>query len=300
MSSMFSADNLRYFLEVARTGRLNDAARNLGVDHTTVGRRITALEKSIGQRLFDRSPGGWQLTEAGADLFPRAETVESAVIAAYETRRSSAGPLTGTVSVATTDGFGAFVLAPRLADLRRRHPHLDIEMATATEHRSLSARHFDIAVTLEEPPSRGVVVQALAGYDLRLYATPEYLDAAPPIGELADLARHTLIWYIDALLDVAPLRILESLPHKQRVAIQTNNITGHWLAARGGLGIAPLPQYIAESDPALTCVLPQEFSVRRRYWMVIPRELRQVGRVRAVAQFLSEIVDGNPYLMGPG
>lgn len=299
MSSMFSADNLRYFLEVARTGRLNDAARNLGVDHTTVGRRITALEKSFGQRLFDRSPGGWQLTEAGADLFPHAETVESAVIAAYETRTSSAGPLTGTVRVATTDGFGAFVMAPRLVDLRCRHPHLDIEMVTATEHRSLTARHFDIAVTLEEPPPRGVVVQELAGYDLRLYATPEYLDAAPPIDELADLARHTLIWYIDALLDVAPLRILESLPHKQRVAIQTNNITGHWMAARGGLGIAPLPQYVAEADPTLTSVLPQMFSVRRRYWMVIPRELRQVGRVRAVAQFLCEIVSDNPYLIRP-
>ncbi|PJK24208.1 LysR family transcriptional regulator [Mycobacterium goodii] len=299
MSSMFSADNLRYFLEVARTGRLNDAARNLGVDHTTVGRRITALEKSFGQRLFDRSPGGWQLTEAGADLFPHAETVESAVIAAYETRTSSAGPLTGTVRVATTDGFGAFVMAPRLVDLRRRHPHLDIEMVTATEHRSLTARHFDIAVTLEEPPPRGVVVQELAGYDLRLYATPEYLDAAPPIDELADLARHTLIWYIDALLDVAPLRILESLPHKQRVAIQTNNITGHWMAARGGLGIAPLPQYVAEADPTLRSVLPQMFSVRRRYWMVIPRELRQVGRVRAVAQFLCEIVSDNPYLIRP-
>ncbi|MBU8809458.1 LysR family transcriptional regulator [Mycolicibacterium goodii] len=296
---MFSADNLRYFLEVARTGRLNDAARNLGVDHTTVGRRITALEKSFGQRLFDRSPGGWQLTEAGADLFPHAETVESAVIAAYETRTSSAGPLTGTVRVATTDGFGAFVMAPRLVDLRRRHPHLDIEMVTATEHRSLTARHFDIAVTLEEPPPRGVVVQELAGYDLRLYATPEYLDAAPPIDELADLARHTLIWYIDALLDVAPLRILESLPHKQRVAIQTNNITGHWMAARGGLGIAPLPQYVAEADPTLRSVLPQMFSVRRRYWMVIPRELRQVGRVRAVAQFLCEIVSDNPYLIRP-
>lgn len=299
MSSMFSADNLRYFLEVARTGRLNDAARNLAVDHTTVGRRITALEKSFGQRLFDRSPGGWQLTEAGADLFPHAETVESAVIAAYETRTSSAGPLTGTVRVATTDGFGAFVMAPRLVDLRCRHPHLDIEMVTATEHRSLTARHFDIAVTLEEPPPRGVVVQELAGYDLRLYATPEYLDAAPPIDELADLARHTLIWYIDALLDVAPLRILESLPHKQRVAIQTNNITGHWMAARGGLGIAPLPQYVAEADPTLRSVLPQMFSVRRRYWMVIPRELRQVGRVRAVAQFLCEIVSDNPYLIRP-
>jgi DNA-binding transcriptional LysR family regulator len=296
---MFSADNLRFFLEVARTGRLNDAARNLGVDHTTVGRRITALEKSFGHRLFDRSPGGWQLTAAGADLLPRAETVESAVIAAYEARKSSAGPLTGTVRIATTDGFGAFVMAPRLVELRRRHPHLDIEMVTATEHRSLSARHFDIAVTLEEPPPRGVVVQELASYDLRLYATPGYLDTAPPISELADLADHTLIWYIDALLDVAPLRILESLPHKQRVAIQTNNITAHWTAARCGLGIAPLPQYVAEPDESLRVVLPQLFSARRHYWMVIPRELRQVGRVRAVAQFLCETVSDNPYLTRP-
>lgn len=293
---MFSADNLRFFLEVARTGRLNEAARNLAVDHTTVGRRITTLEKSLGERLFDRSPGGWQLTEAGADLLPRAESVESAVIAAYDARISGAGPLTGTVRIVTPDGFGAFVVAPQLVELRRRHPHLDVELVTATEHGSLSARHFDVAVTLEEPPPRSVHVQRLASYYLRLYAAEGYLAAASPISELADLKNHTLIWYIDALLDVAPLRILESLPHKQRVAIQTNNITGHWTAARSGLGIAPLPQYVGEPDESLRAVLPESFSVRRNYWLVIPRELRQVGRVRAVAQFLRASVTSNPYL----
>lgn len=296
---MFSADNLRFFLEVARTGRLNEAAQNLAVDHTTVGRRITALEKAFGERLFDRSPGGWQLTEAGADLLPRAESVESAVIAAYDARTSAAGPLTGTVRLVTTDGFGAFVVAPRLVELRRAHPRLDVEVVTATEHGSLSARHFDIAVTLEPPPPRAVHVQLLARYDLRLYAAPQYLAAAPRLSELADLSDHTLIWYIDALLDVAPLRILDSLPHKQRAAVQTNNITGHWTAARSGLGIAPLPQYIGELDDLLKPVLPEEFSMRRNYWLVIPRELQQVGRVRAVAQFLRSTVDANPYLAQP-
>jgi DNA-binding transcriptional LysR family regulator len=295
---MFSADNLRFFLEVARTGRLNEASRNLGVDHTTVGRRITALEKSFGERLFDRSPGGWQLTDAGADLLPRAESVESAVIAAYDARTSAAGPLTGTVRIATPDGFGAFVVAPQLVELRRTHPHLDVELVTATEHRSLSARHFDVAVTLEQPPPRAVHVQPLAGYDLRLYAAPEYLSAAPPISELEDLKNHTLIWYIDALLDVAPLRILESLPHTQRVAVQTNNITGHWTAARSGLGIAPLPQYVGDADESLRVVLPESFSAHRNYWLVIPRELQQVGRVRAAAQFLRATVAANPYLTG--
>lgn len=292
---MLSADNLRFFLEVARTGRLNEAARNLAVDHTTVGRRITTLEKTLGERLFDRSPGGWLLTEAGATLLPRAESVESAVLAAYDSRTSGVGPLTGTVRLATPDGFGAFVVAPHLVELRRRHPHLDIELVTATEHGSLSARHFDVAVTLEQPPPRSVHVEQLATYDLRLYASAEYLSTATPLVELSDLKDHTLIWYIDALLDVAPLRILDVLPHKQRVAIQTNNIAGHLTAARSGLGIAPLPQYVGEPDDSLRAVLPELFSVRRGYWMVIPRELRQVGRVRAVAQFLRSLVAASPY-----
>ncbi|MCF6390931.1 LysR family transcriptional regulator [Mycobacterium sp. MBM] len=293
---MFSADNLRFFLEVARTGRLNEAARNLGVDHTTVGRRITTLEKSLGERLFDRSPGGWILTEAGATLLPRAESVESAVLAAYDVRSSGEGLLTGTVRIATTDGFGAFVVAPRLVELRRRHPNLEIELVTATEHGSLSARHFDVAVTLEQPPPRSVHVQHLATYQLRLYASAEYLAAAPPVLELADLKGHSLIWYIDALLDVAPLRILDLLPHKQRAAIQTNNITGHWTAARSGLGIVPLPEYVGEPDESLKTVLPELFSVQRSYWLVVPRELQQVGRVRAVAAFLRSLATSSPYL----
>ncbi|MDT0550524.1 LysR substrate-binding domain-containing protein, partial [Streptomyces lonegramiae] len=76
----------------------------------------------------------------------------------------------------------------------------------------------------------------------------------------------------------------------------TNNITGHWTAARSGLGIAPLPEYLGEPDDALEVVLPEKFSARRNYWMVIPREMQQLGRVRAVAQFLRSTVAASPYL----
>ena len=152
-----NADHLRYFLHVARTRRLNEAARRLGVDHTTVGRRVTALERALGQRLFDRVSSGWRLTEAGEQLLPRAEAVEAAVAAAYQSSTSTTGTLTGTVRIVSPDGFGAFVITPRLTDLRARHPYLDIELVTATEHGSISARHFDIAVTLERPsPARSI------------------------------------------------------------------------------------------------------------------------------------------------
>ncbi|MEV6139608.1 LysR family transcriptional regulator [Nocardia sp. NPDC051990] len=296
---MATADSLRFFLQVARSGRLNEAARVLGVDHTTVGRRITALEKSFGYRLFDRAPHGWRLTEAGARLLPRAEAVEAAVIAAFESHDAALGGLTGTVRIVAPDGFGAFVITPHLVDLRRRHPQLDVELVTATEHGSISARHFDVAVTLERPSPRYLRSSELASYDLRLYAADAYLATAAPLRDLRDLRAHTLISYVDALLDVAPLRFLSALPHEQHVAIQTNNITGHWLAARSGLGIVPLPTYIGDADSSLRVVLDDGFAVRRTYWLVVPRDLARLGRVTAVVEFLRDVVAADHYFTVP-
>lgn len=293
---MFTADHLRFFLEVSRHGRLNEASRSLGVDHTTVGRRITSLEKSAGQRLFDRTPSGWRLTEAGRRLVAYAETVESTLIAAFEDQTSGVGSLTGSVRIAAPDGFGAFVLTPNLTKLRRAHPDLDVELVTATEHNSLNTREFDIAVTLEQPSPRFVAFRKLATYSLHLYATPEYLDSTPAIDSMDDLRHHTLIWYVGALLDVAPLRILDSILPDGRAQIQTNNITGHWLAARSGLGVAPLPSYIGEPDDKLVRVVAEHFSIERTYWVAVPRELTGLARVRAVDELLGAVVEEAPHL----
>lgn len=293
---MFNPDHLRYFLEVSRTGRLTDASRMLGVDHTTVGRRITALEKSAEQRLFDRTPTGWRLTEAGRRLVGYAETVESTLIAAFEDQTSDTGSLRGTVRIAAPDGFGAFVLTPRLGLLRDKHPDLDIELVTATEHNSLATREFDIAITLERPSPRFVVSRGLATYSLELYAADRYLSAMPTIRTVEDLREHTLISYVDALLDVAPLRILDSILPEGRARIQTNNITGQWIAARSGVGIAPLPSYIGEPDGDLTPVLPGVVSVERTYWTVVPRELTGLARVKVVDDFLRSVVNDEEHL----
>lgn len=293
---MLSADNLRYFLEVARAGRLSDASRVLEVDHTTVGRRITALERSVGERLFDRAPSGWRLTEAGKRMMPRAEAVESAVMAAYDVQGAMPDVLTGSIRITATDGFGAFIIAPHLVELKAAHPRLSVELVTATVHNAVSERHFDVAVTLERPTSRAVRSDVLCHYDLGLYATAEYLENHPPIAKVSDLRAHTLIWYVNALMDVEPLRILDELPHVQTVDAQISNITGHWLAARSGLGVAPLPAYIANGDERLIRVLPDAFSVRRLYWLVVPRELERLERVRTVCAFLRDTVEAHPDL----
>lgn len=286
---MLDPDDLRFFLEVARTRRLVTAAKILGVTHTTVGRRISALERALGNRLFDRAPAGWMLTDAGHELMVHAEAIESALLAAMEGATAGAGRLSGTVRIATPDGFGAFIVAPNLAGLSHRNPDLDIEIVTATRHDTLATREFDVAVTLERPSPRSVSITALADYRLGLYASEDYLSTHPRITHILDLHDHALIGYVDSLLDVPALRILEEILPGHRTGIQTNNITGQWTATAAGLGISALPLYIGESDPQLVRVLADDIGVLRTYWLIVPRELQRLARVRAAIETLRGI-----------
>ncbi len=171
---MFSADNLRFFLEVARTGRAQRGRAQFGrgPHHCWPAHHRTG--KDVQGRGFSTAPRGGVASDRGRCGSAAARGVGriGRHRLQYDVRTSTAGPLTGTVRMVAPDGFGAFVVAPRLVELRRAHPHLDVELVTATEHGSLSARHFDIAVTLEQPSPRAVHVHHLAGYDLRLYAAP--------------------------------------------------------------------------------------------------------------------------------
>jgi DNA-binding transcriptional LysR family regulator len=293
---MLVSDDLLFFLEVARSGHLSSAGRGLGVDHTTVGRRINHLEKTIGSRLFDRAPAGWILTDAGNRLLVYAETVESAVLAAQEDMKSTNGRLSGTVRIATPDGFGAFVLLPGLALLHQRNPGLNIEVVTATRLNSLASRGYDLAVTLEKPPNPRLEVLPLADYQLSLYAHPKYLEARMKISSISDLHCQDLIGYVDGLLDIPALRILQSLLPGLHPQIQTNNISGQWTAAAAGLGIALLPEYVGCRDPDLVKVLPNQVRVTRRYWLVIPHELKLLARTRVAQAALRDLVAKHPQL----
>jgi DNA-binding transcriptional LysR family regulator len=288
MQTISSADDLTVFLAVARTGRLVQAARLLGVDHTTVGRRISALERQAGRRLFNRTSGGWELTEDGERLLGPAEAVDAGLASAQEAVSGAGAALTGTVRILATDGFGAFIVAPALRSLRAAHPELLVELVTETQHFGSSVRDFDVAVTLEQPSSTRVVHRKLTDYVLRLYATPDYLERHPPIERIEDLREHTLIWYVDRLLNVEPLRVLREL-RPAAANIQSTNLVAHWQAAAAGAGIAPIPHYIAMRDPTLVNVLPG-FEVRRTYWVSTLSEHARLARVAAVVNLLDTVV----------
>lgn len=296
---MFTADNLRFFLVLARTGRLVDSAKLLGVDHTTVGRRVTMLEKSAGQRLFDRLPSGWKLTAAGHRLVPYAETIQAALIAAQESQKPSDRGLTGTVRIMATDGFGTFVLAPQLGRLHARHPDLDIDLVISSDPISLASGCYDVAVTSEPPPLRGVVAKELAIYTMRFYASRSYIRSHGSVRTVDDLREHHLVWHLDTLLCASPPALVDATVAGRRAQVQTNSVTGHWQSARGGVGIALLPTYVGDTDDTLTPILPASVAFRRTYWMVTPKELASAPRLRAVGNSLSDIVQSHCALDSP-
>lgn len=286
---MLSPDDLRYFLAVAKTGRLVSAAHELGVDHTTIGRRITALEKSLGQRLFDRHSKGWELTESGALLLEPAESVEAALLAAQDAIGSKGAELRGRVRVSSLDGFGVWCLAPALGRLRKSHPHLTIEVVTNTAHLPLTVRDFDVAITMEEPSTTArVYKRRLTDYVMRMYATQDYLDQNPPVASLEDLAEHTLIWWVDHRIDLDALaKVRETLG--ENIQIQAASVGFLLESALGGVGIAVLPQFVVARHPELITVLP-EIEFYGTYWLVVPRDLARLARTKAVVQVIDEIV----------
>ena len=197
-------DDLLVLLTVARLGRFTAAADVLGVNHTTISRRIALLEKAIGGRVLVQTPGGWELTDLGRDLLGPAEAIERAVAEVGE-RATGRGQLQGAVRVASPDGYAIHWLVPAVTRLQRDHPQLDLELITATQRAREARSGVDLEVVVGRPAVRRSAAEHLRDYRLQLYATKTYLDRAGTPTALADLGEHTLVYYIESALQVDDL-----------------------------------------------------------------------------------------------
>lgn len=296
---MFSADDLELFREVARRGSLTGAAQQLRVDQTTVGRHMNKLERSVGERLFDRKRDGWRLTDAGIRLLGYAETVHASVLLAREEYLDPTKALTGSVRVVTPEGFASYLLTPGLNPIRQRHPNLSVEVIAANRHAALRTREYDIAVSIERPTTPSVMVEKLADFELRVYAAPAYLGRARTIRSDSEVAAHPFVWYVEEALSSDTFHLLHSLFPDARALVHTNSLTGQIAAARQGLGLALLPTWIADSEPGLVRVDSVEASARRSYWMVTPSSLGRLARVQVTARLIRELAGSSTGLTTP-
>jgi DNA-binding transcriptional LysR family regulator len=295
----FDWDDLRFFLAVARSGRLTTAARRLAADHATVSRRISSLEVSLKAKLFERRPQGYALTPHGEVLLRKAEAMETEALGIQSEIGGADMALSGVVRIGAPDGFGVCFLAPRLSQLTRAHSGLEIQLVAMPRLLSLSKREADIAVTLAPPKEGKIVARKLAEYKLNLYAAPSYLVANPQITSVEDLEHHAIVGYIDDLIFTPELDYLDEVLRGMRATLQSSNLVAQMQATISGAGLCILPAFMASSQPGLVQVLPETVSLTRHFWLVVHADLKDVARVRTTADFIvREVKAARALLLG--
>jgi len=268
-------DDLLVLLAVARTGRFTLAAESLGLNHTTVSRRITALEKALDGRVLSKTVGGWELTDLGGRAMAAAENVESAV-ALLRDPLGAPPQLSGVVRLSATDGFSAYIAAPAISALQKDHPLLQVEIVTVTRRALQHRSGLDIEVVVGEPQVHRAEAFRLGYYMLGMYASRTYLADNGTPRDVAELCAHPLVYFIDSMLQVDDLDAPRRLVPLMRDSISSTNVFVHVEATRTGAGIGYLPCFMADRHADLVRLLPEDFQEQLPYWMVLrPDSLRQ-------------------------
>jgi DNA-binding transcriptional LysR family regulator len=287
-------DDLKHFLAVARSGSLTDAARSLKTSAATVGRRITALEGKLGARLFERKQSGYTLTDSGEAIRLKAEEAEEAILSVERAALGRDSRATGKVCVSATDDIGTYVIAPRLAEFRRRHSGISLEIVARMDLVNLSRREADIAVRGMRPAEGDFVIRRAGSWHFGLYAAKAYVEAHDLKPGLKsgprDLSNTDIITWTEEWAHLRGGPWFAEHARGARVALASDSRRIHQAACKAGIGLAILPCAVADRDPDLVCLLPPERVLSIELWLVVHRDLTRTARVRAVMDFLADAV----------
>jgi len=290
--------SLKDFLLVAECGTLSEAARRLGVSQPTLTRRMSALEEHLRVELFQRSPRGLQLTDAGEALLGPVRQMQDGAHAAEVAATGLERSLAGRVRVTATEGVALEWLIPALARLREQHPGIDFEIIVRNTAVNVLRREADIAVRLGRPQQKALVARRVAGLALGLYASRSYVAARGRPEGSADLLHHDAVAFDEAELYTGAGSWLERSVGPARVVFRANTLGAQRAAIRAGFGIGGQACFIADRDPELVRILP-ETVIRMDIWLVTHPGLRRSRRIRTVYDFLAErLVDARPLLAG--
>ncbi len=276
-------DDLRFVLALAKAGSLLRAAKELGVDHTTVGRRIDTVEADLGLRLFTRTTTGYVPTAEAEALLPDIKHVENAMLALERAALARGDSVSGTVRITSPETFGTCYLAPRLATFMREHPGVTVELDAGGAVLDLARGEADVAVRLFRSRHENLVVRRAGEITHGLYASQDYLARRP--FKKGSLAEHAILTSTPGP-NVVEAAWVERLSGGARPAFISNMTTALLEAARCSAGIAVLPRYLGDPEPSLKR-LPMPDEPREPIWITVHRDLQHTKRVRAVLDFLN-------------
>ncbi|HKT99129.1 MAG TPA: LysR family transcriptional regulator [Paraburkholderia sp.] len=287
MASNLNWELYRTFLAVLTEGSLSGAARALGITQPTAGRHVAALEAAFGQPLFTRSPAGFLPTEAARTLRGYAEAMRSTAAALERAASGRGNAMRGVVRVSASEVVSVEVLPPVLAQLRRAHPELVVELVPSNRVQDLLQREVDIAVRMTQPQQEMLIARRIGEIDVGMHARDDYLAERGTPRTLADLAQHALIGFDT----VTPFlrEATRKLPYWKReaFALRTDSDIAQLAMIRAGYGIGMCQAGIARRDARLRRVLPRVCAFKLPTWITMHEDLRSNRRCKAVFDALA-------------
>ncbi|WP_407146669.1 LysR family transcriptional regulator [Bradyrhizobium sp. ORS 86] len=283
MHSPIDWNDLRLVLAVAREGSLSGAARRLRVTHSTVFRRLGAIEAAIGTRLFERFRDGYAPTPAGETAAASAARLEDEVLALERKLAGRDLRPSGPVRITTTDTLGA-ILMRHLPAMRAAHPGIEPEITISNTMANLTRREAEIAVRPTPAPPELLVGRRVAEIAHAIYGSRAYLDRRSD----KELSGHDWIGLDDALAGTVIAGWIRENLRAARITCRVDALPALRDAAVAGLGLALLPCYVGDLAPGLRRLTPKTpAEPRSALWLLTHDDLKRTTRIRATLDFLA-------------
>jgi DNA-binding transcriptional LysR family regulator len=294
---MIDWDDLRFVLAVARSGSALRAARALGVNQTTVMRRMERIEAAVGADLFERRQTGYQLTPAGRRIAQGAARIEDEVKALESAAGAERRALSGCVRVTTSEMLANLLIAPWLLTFRREHPGILVELVTDDRLFDLARGEADVALRgsvrkQELPQGAGIVVRRLSRAAWSVYCSRSYADEHGVPTTIEALDGHAIVAVDGPMADLPGPRWLASVARNSRTSARCNSLTNLVVTLKAGLGVATLPCIAGDAVPELVRCLPPVPELEGALWLIVRAEVKSAAHVRAFADSLAAHIKG--------
>lgn len=292
MPVAFDWNDLRYLLAVADHGSTLAAARVLGVNQSTVQRRLAELERDLGQPLVTRQPTGYRLTEFGQQLLPAARRVEQAVQDLTQQLAQPARDAAGVLRVTCPEPLvQRLTRSPLLERFSARYPGLRIEFVMSDKYLDLAQGEADVALRSGDTDDGELLGRKIGDSRWALYASTAYVAEHGSPADTADLAHHRLVGFDDSMAEHRAARWLAQVAPQARTAARNSSVLGVLQSAKAGLGVAPLPTAIGDAEPELVCVLGPIPELTRIWRVLAHPSVRHSQRVSAFFDFIVDEID---------
>ena len=275
-------DDMRYVLAISRTAGLSPAARQLGVNPSSVYRRLEALEKELEVRLFERLRSGYRLTESGEALAEAAARMETEALAVERQVKGTDVRLKGHLRVSTSEALAMYVLPSHLAEFRTMYPEVSLDVSASNQLVDLTRRDADVAIRATAIPPDHLVGRSVGKVGVAAYAARTYLDAQ---GRGRCITEYDWLGYDGQLAHIRQARWTNQHIPADRVKLRFDSMAALVTAVAHGVGCGSMPCFAGDSDPRLERLPDTRIETDVQIWLLTHPDLRRSARVRACLQF---------------